>query len=179
MNEHTYLRLVRFNAEAEEIHELLCVPEVYEYLADGVEPPPTIAVDWVDASQDDFYAFGGGLWALQSSRCSNVLGLVRLADYENRSLELTYLLHPSAWGMGYATRMAKTAMSHAFSIGLVRTVWAGADVANNRSVAVMKRLGMTLRRHVDYPAGRGVEYELHASEFDDLACLSIPAWVAE
>ncbi|MEO1202448.1 MAG: GNAT family N-acetyltransferase [Pseudomonadota bacterium] len=176
MNEDTYLRLVRFDAEAEEIHDLLCVPEVYEYLADGIEPPPSIAVDWVNSSLDDFLAFGGGLWALQSSRCAGALGLVGLSDFDSGSLQLTYLLHPSMWGHGYATRMAATAMAYAFDTGLVTSVWAGADVANGRSIAVLERLGMSIRGHVDYPAGPGVEYAVHADGFDASQHRRLPLW---
>lgn len=179
MNTKLYLRLVQFEDEAEEIFELFCVPEVYEYLADGRQPPPSIAGEWVRQSIEDYLLFGGGLWALQAEGCSSLLGLVRLSDLDARSAELTYLLHPGAWGRGYASRMSNAAIGRAFEIGLATTVWAGADVANRRSIAVMERLGMTLRARVHYPAGPGVEYAMTSSESDPRRFEPIPLWTGE
>jgi len=163
------LRAVSPDDEAE-VHRLLCVPEVYQYLADGVEPPPSIASHLLKTAAVDFERHGGGLWVLITSDSPDILGLVRLAregqEDGNRELELTYLLHPSLWGSGYATRMAHTAMQYAFATGLVSAVWAGADVPNTASIAVMRRLGMRFRRNVEYPAGPGVEYVIDKSAFD-------------
>lgn len=167
MNDELYLRLVKFDVEEEEIHELLCVPRIYEYLADGVEPPLAIAQDWIRQSSGDFARFGGGLWALESSRHHEILGLTRLSDFQEGEAQLTYLLHPNAWGQGYATRMAHTVMKLAFDTRVVTSIWAGADVANAASVATMKHLGMSFRRDVKYPAGPGVEYSITAAAFDD------------
>lgn len=149
-----------------EVHQLLCVPKVYEYLADGVEPPPSITSSWIAGAPDDSARYGGGLWALSDSREPGIFGLVRLAGDSNGELELLYILHPSVWGLGYATRMAHTAMNHAFASGLTSVIWAGADVPNQASIAVMHRLGMTFRRDVEYPAGAGVEYLMEISAFD-------------
>ena len=166
MSNDLYLRLVRHEVEEEEIHELLCVPEVYEYLADGVEPPLSISREWVRQSAGDCDRFGGGLWALEHPCNHDILGLTRLSDFDDGELQLTYLLHPSIWGRGYALRMSHTAMQRAFDARRATSVWAGADVANAASVTVMNRLGMCLRRNVEYPAGPGVEYVMTAADFD-------------
>ena len=159
------LRVVTPDDEAE-VHRLLCVPEVYQYLADGVEPARSIASQLVRMAAIDFERHGGGLWVLTAFDHPKILGLVRLAGEGNGELELTYLLHPSLWGSGYATRMAHTAMQYAFATGLVSAVWAGADVPNTASIAVLRRLGMRFRREVEYPAGPGVEYAIEAAAFD-------------
>ena len=95
-----------------------------------------------------------------------ICGLVRLADDAKGELELTYLLHPSIWGYGYATRLAHTAMDRGFGAGVVSAIWAGADEPNAASISVMKRLGMKYRRKVEYPAGVGVEYVMESAAFD-------------
>ncbi|MEM8815033.1 MAG: GNAT family N-acetyltransferase [Pseudomonadota bacterium] len=165
-NRHVkHMRSVNPGDEAE-VHQLLCVPQVYEYLADGVEPPPSIAADWISVAGADAERYGGGLWALTGPREQRVLGLVRLSDYAEGEMELTFLLHPDVWGSGFATRMAHTAMHHAFAFGAVSAIWAGADVPNAGSIAVLRRLGMQLRREVEYPAGSGVEYAMAAAAFD-------------
>ena len=160
-----HLRGIGPDDEAE-VHRLLCVPEVYEYLADGVEPAPSITADWIKTAAGSSVELGGGIWALTFPHERGILGVVRLADDGKDELELTYLLHPDLWGLGYATRMAHTAMNRAFGAGRVAAIWAGADVPNVASVAVMERLGMRFRRRVDYPAGEGVEYAMQAGDFD-------------
>ena len=167
MKHELYLRLASLDVEEEEIHQLLCVPEVYEYLADGAEPPAVITQDWIRSSADDLDRFGGGLWALECPASHAILGLTRISDFCDGEAQLTYLLHPEIWGQGYATRMAHTAMTRAFAARKATSVWAGADVANAASVAVMRNLGMTFRRDVDYPAGPGVEHVISASAFDE------------
>ncbi len=167
MKRELYLRLASLDVEEEEIHELLCVPQVYEYLADGVEPSAAITEDWIRNSADDLDRFGGGLWALECPEDHAILGLARISDFCDGELQLTYLLHPGIRGRGYATRMAHTAMARAFASRKAASIWAGADVANAASVAVMNNLGMTFRRDVKYPAGPGVEYAMSATAFDE------------
>ena len=159
-----HLRRVQPGDEAE-VHRLLCVPEVYEYLADGVEPPLSITSSWIESAPADLAGYGGGLWALTGPHDKRITGLVRLAPDSNGELELTYILHPRIWGQGLATRMAHAAMHHAFDAGGTSAIWAGADVPNTASIAVMKRLGMEFRRDVEYPAGAGVEYVMEATAF--------------
>ena len=176
MNNDFYLRHVSLDVEEEEIHELLCVPEVYEYLADGVEPPLSIAQEWIRGSARDFGEFGGGLWALESSQGCEVLGLTRLSDFDEGEMQLTYLLHPDLWSRGYATRMAYTVMHRVFAARAASSIWAGADVANEASVAVMRKLGMAFRRDVDYPAGPGIEYEMTEAAFTCGRFALLPMW---
>ena len=165
MQDDKLLRSIRAEDEAE-VHRLVCVPDVYEYMFDGEEPPPSITSNWIESAATDSAEYGGGLWALVSARAPRILGVVRLANDEKGELELAYLLHPSIWGLGFATRMAHTAMAHAFGAGLVSAIWAGADEPNVASISVMKRLGMKFRRTVEYPAGVGVEYVMEAAAFD-------------
>ncbi|MEO1297965.1 MAG: GNAT family N-acetyltransferase [Cyanobacteria bacterium J06636_16] len=148
------------------IHQLLCIPKVFEYLADGKEPPPDMASAWISSAAADHANYVGGLWVLVDEANLHIGGVVRLAGDDDGELELIYLLHPSFWGLGFATRMAHTVMKQAFEAGLVATIWAGADAPNKASLAVMKRLGMQFRREVQYPLGTGMEYQIKASEFD-------------
>ena len=149
-----------------EVHQLLCIPQVYRYLTDGAEPPRSLTSDWIAAAVGHSADIGGGIWGLRFSDQRAMLGVVRLADAGRGELELTYLLHPDLWGRGLATRMAHAAMQHAFGTGRVPAIWAGADEPNTASISVMKRLGMMFRRKVKYPAGAGVEYVMEAAAFD-------------
>ena len=160
--------------DAKNIHRLFCVPQVFEYLADGKEPPPSIAAQWITAAEADRVEYGGGLWVIVDRPDLNVAGLVRLAGDGDGALELTYVVHPDWWGRGLATRMAHTAMMHAFRAGLVATIWAGADTPNTASLAVMRRLGMWFWREVQYPLGAGMEYRIEAEAFDPARIEPLP-----
>lgn len=151
--------------EEEEVHRLFVVPEVYAYLTDGVPPSRSLTEDWIRAARAS-REVGGGLWLLRQQTERTLLGLARLYGEEQGALELTYVLNPSAWGRGLATRMAHTVMDIAFSSGKVSSIWAGADTPNAASIAVMHRLGMTFLREVQYPAGSGVEYAIQLEDFD-------------
>jgi ribosomal-protein-alanine N-acetyltransferase len=143
--------------DADEIHALMCVPEVYRYLADGAAPPRSIVEQWIEHSEAQSSASGLGLWLLK--RDATLGGCVLLEmRMEPRSAELTYLLHPQFWGKGLATRMSWAVIQRAFDSDSVDQVLAGADTPNTASLAVMRRLGMTYLRTVQYPAGPGVEY---------------------
>lgn len=156
------------------IHELFCVPEVFEYLADGQEPQPSIASEWIHSAAADAAQSGGGLWVLVNRTDQTVSGVVRLAGDDTEKLELIYLLHPTLWGQGLATRMAHTVMAQAFATGLASTIWAGADAPNTRSIAVMQRLGMQFWREVQYPLGTGMEYQMPVVEFDPARIKLLP-----
>ena len=149
----------------QKVHDLFCIPEVFEYLADGAEPPRSVAKEWAELSQADWEEYGGGLWAIEPVDGGDLIGLARLSGGETGELELTYLLHPGNWKQGLATRMAHTVISQCFDRGKIGMIWAGADEPNTASISVMRNLGMTFRRNVSYPAGRGVEYEISKDNF--------------
>ncbi len=172
-------------ADADALHDLLCVPEVYRYLADGAPPPRAVTEQWLARSAADFESHGVGLWLLRAGQ--DLAGCVLLEVLEDTQAfpgevprpdiggspsgnaqhksqaELTYVLHPDHWGKGLATRMAWTVMQQAFENGLAAVI-AGADGPNTASLAVMKRLGMRFYRTVQYPAGEGTEYILRNSD---------------
>lgn len=150
--------------DLERLHALFCVPEVFRYLADGAPPPRSVAEAWIAGSEKDRAGDGPGLWLLENGE-RELAGCVRLELLEDgRSAELTYLLHPQYWGQGLATRMSWTVMQRAFGSGRVDAVVAGTDEPNTASVAVLRRLGMTFRRAVQYPAGPGVEYACRSGD---------------
>jgi len=149
-----------------EVHTLFCIPEVYEFLADGSPPPESVTWSWVAESESAWSAFGGGLWALRSERRSEgLLGIVRLGSFARGSAELTYVLHPKVWGQGWAQRMSHTLMDTCFRRGVIDQIWAGTDLPNTRSIQVMKRLGMAFRSKVTYPAGEGLEYVIFRDHY--------------
>lgn len=156
-------------ADADALHRLFCLPDVYRYLADGAPPPRSATESWLTASATDFASRGWGLWLLCDDS-HGIAGCVRLSTpasedwIDDATAELTYVVHPDRWGSGLATRMSETVIAQVFATGRVRRIIAGADGPNHASVAVMKRLGMRFARTATYPLGEGVEYVLHRAD---------------
>ena len=137
---------------------LLGVPEVYRYLTDGVALPRWRVEQWIKLAHERVAAHGMGLWMLESTKGVLAGGVELKMESQPCSAELTYLLHPQFWGQGLATCMSWTVMQRAFEAGYVDQIVAGADEPNTASVRVMRRLGMTFLRTVQYPLRPGVEY---------------------
>lgn len=119
---------------------------------------------------------GWGLWAVEVPGHAGFIGFVglnapRFEAHFTPCVEVGWRLARSAWGHGYATEAARSALGFAFGeLGLDEVV-SFTSVGNERSRAVMMRLGMThdpaddfdhprlpegdrLRRHVLYRIGR-------------------------
>lgn len=161
------------DADAPALHELFAIPEVYRWLADGVPPPRRVLDDWIARSDADFATHGVGLWLLQDG-AESLDGCVLLQVTGPAAAELIYALHPRRWRRGLATRMGWTVMQAALAGGRIDEIVAGADEPNVASIAVMRRLGMTYSRAVEYPLGPGVEYRLRRG---DAAPVPLPALI--
>lgn len=141
------------------VHALASLPAVNRWLFDGAAPARATIAERVASGMASFEVSGVGLWVLVDDARS-VGGCVQLSPEAGaRSAELSYLLAPSLWGRGLATRMAWTAMAQAFCQPGIDTVFAGVDRPNTASLMVLRRLGMRYRRAVRYPLGPGDEYE--------------------
>lgn len=146
--------------DIDELHALMCHPQVSRYLLDGKAPRRHIIAQWIETEQGEPADSGFGLWILCNTTDTPALaGCVRLVPYQQPgAAELVYALHPQYWGQGLATRMAWSIIQQALQGGYFTHVVAGADRPNTASFAVMDRLGMRFLRNVDYPLGPGREY---------------------
>lgn len=157
--------------DVDALYALLCVPEVFRYLMDGVPPPRWRAQKWIELNSIASASCGLGLWMLDGDG-EQLAGCVSLEAHSlPRTAELMYLLHPEYWGQGLATRMSCTVIESVFRKRLLDQIVAGADEPNQASVAVMSRLGMKYLRSVRYPLGPGVEYVLR---HDDAKPIPLP-----
>lgn len=150
--------------DAGPFHAFLGQPDVYHYLADGVPPSQEVAEQWIETSDSSAAAEGLGLWILTEDDRS-IAGCVRLEETDQGDMaEITWALDPELWGRGLATCMSWTVIVHSLAIGRIVRIIAGADEPNLASIAVMRRLGMSFLREVEYPCGRGFEYELRRGD---------------
>jgi ribosomal-protein-alanine N-acetyltransferase len=75
-------------------------------------------------------------------------GLNYVREFEQT--EVLWALHPDAWGHGYATEVARAALDYGFNTLGLNLIFAITLPDNHASQAVMKRLGLTYRRRVEY-----------------------------
>ncbi len=61
--------------------------------------------------------------------------------------ELGYILHPAAWGNGYATEAAAALLDFGFGDAGLHRIYARCDARNAASAGVMRRLGMRQEAH--------------------------------
>jgi ribosomal-protein-alanine N-acetyltransferase len=72
--------------------------------------------------------------------------------------EVLWALHPDAWGKGYATEVARAALAYGFDTLGMNLIFAITLPDNVASQAVIKRLGLTYRRRVDYRGFRDIDW---------------------
>ncbi|NEP17840.1 MAG: GNAT family N-acetyltransferase [Leptolyngbya sp. SIO4C1] len=93
---------------------------------------------------------GLGAWAVVEKAIDHVIGTVLLIPLPQVSqqpsglIEIGWHFRPASWGYGYATEAAQQIIQHAFETVKLSEIYAVALPGNLRSIAVMKRLGMTL-----------------------------------
>jgi RimJ/RimL family protein N-acetyltransferase len=71
-------------------------------------------------------------------------------------VEVGWRFHPSAWGRGYATEAAEAAIAVARDALALERLIALIDPGNVRSIAVARRLGMTVEQTLPHPQRPGV-----------------------
>ena len=143
----------------------------------------------LDRQESDAFAYrnaallevnGWGLWAVEVVESGEFVGFVGLNQPQwtaafTPCTEVGWRLARSAWGKGYATEAARAALAVAFGpLGLDEVV-SFTTVANDRSRAVMERLGMSRDPAEDFdhpklgpdsPVRRHVLYRLRADRFE-------------
>jgi RimJ/RimL family protein N-acetyltransferase len=91
---------------------------------------------------------GFGLWAVERAEDGALLGMagrnpVPPDIITGEGLEIGWRLARHAWGHGCATEAGRAAVA--------QSVWSFTSVGNERSQAVMRRLGLSFVRYFDHP----------------------------
>ena len=99
-----------------------------------------------DRCQAELEERGWGVWVIEQRDSGKFIGITGLnpvhgMPFGDRVEVLWRLLQP-AWGQGFATDAAQTALHYAFTVLDMDEIVAFATVGNRRSIAVMERLGM-------------------------------------
>lgn len=149
-------------------------PEVMRYFPAPLSRAESDA--FADRIASAFEPGGWGLWALEERSSGRFLGFTGLARpgfdaHFTPAVEIGWRLSRDAWGHGYATEAARAAAAFAFGELRLGELVSFTAEGNERSRAVMRRLGMRHDPADDYdhpalPAGhplrRHVLYRLSA-----------------
>jgi RimJ/RimL family protein N-acetyltransferase len=135
--------------DVDALHELWTAPEVRQYLWDDIVITREVAAQVVNSHIASAASHGIGFWAIHappplSPDGAPVAGFCgfRFID-DGPEIELLYGLHGEHWGTGLATHASLAAIRYLWRSTAFPHVYARTDPPNERSVAVMRRLGMT------------------------------------
>jgi RimJ/RimL family protein N-acetyltransferase len=153
---------------------------VMEYFRSSLSHADSDAM--VDRVQKHFSQHGFGLWAIEVPGIAPFIGFAgltwaRFSAHFTPCVEVGWRLAFEHWGHGYATEAAGLALGYGFGTLALPEVVSFASATNQRSRAVMERLGMCrdpaedfdypgipeghpLRRHVLYRLGSGSYFGL-------------------
>lgn len=131
-------------AETDALHQLCTDPDVRRYLFDDQVIPRTQAVEIIQTSLQLFDSKGYGLWSVRLLPGGSWIGMGGFWHFhEPPQLELIYAIHPSRWGGGLATELARALIRYGFEeLGFDR-IQASTDSPNKASCRVMEKAGMT------------------------------------
>ncbi len=132
-------------------------PDVWRY-DPGYPPSRAQRQSWLLYRIQELRVQGIGCFALELKASQELIGCCGLEFVLHRDergntpeVEIYYRLGRDYWGHGYATEAAQEVLRHAFEdLGLQRVI-AHAASANTASLAVMRRLGMTVQPHPSSP----------------------------
>jgi len=110
----------------------------------------------VDRVRAAIEARGWGSWAVERREDGALLGFTGLTAVRDElpiapAIELGWRMAVHAWGAGYATEAARAAVRFAFETLELPEVVAYTTLTNQRSMAVMRRLGMAEGGTFDHP----------------------------
>ena len=136
-------------ADAESYAAMRYHPEVARWLPpDPVDPAEVVratierfAAGW----QQRRYAPWG---VFRDGRLIGHGGLNYVREFDRT--EVLWALHPETWGKGYATEVGRAALGYGFDTLALGLIFAITLPDYHASQAVMRRLGLTYRRRVEY-----------------------------
>jgi RimJ/RimL family protein N-acetyltransferase len=149
-------------------------PEVMTWFPATLEP--SVSDAWFDRMNAALDRDGFGLWAVERREDGAWLGMTGLAapTFEaafTPCIEIGWRYPTIAWGQGYATEAARVVVDHGFGTLGLAEILSWTTAGNERSRAVMERLGMTRdpaedwdhpRLEAGHPLRRHVLYRLRA-----------------
>jgi len=126
--------------------ELCADPEVMRYIGSGMPVSRSEAWRGMATILGHWELRGYGLWAVEEKSSCRLIGRVGCWYPEGwPDFEIGWMLRRSAWGQGFALEAARASVRYAFEVLNRPQIVSLIAPENQRSIAVAKRLGETLR----------------------------------
>ncbi|MDH5373804.1 MAG: GNAT family N-acetyltransferase [Acidimicrobiia bacterium] len=143
---------------------------------------------FIERVEEGFGIWGFGLWAIEVPGVRDFIGFTGLWPpgfdaHFTPAIEIGWRLNQDSWGKGYATEAARAALAFGFERAKLDEIVSFTIPANQPSIAVMERLGMTHdpaddfdhpRPAADSPLRRHVLYRMSAERWQGLRTTAQP-----
>jgi RimJ/RimL family protein N-acetyltransferase len=125
-------------------------PEVMRFLEQGAPLDRAAAFRSMALHLGHWQLRGYGQWALENRATGQFVGRAGLWQPEGwPGLEVGWVLHPDAWGQGYATEAGRAAIEYAFGVLGAEYIISLIRPGNTGSIKVAERLGESYQRDVE------------------------------
>lgn len=147
-------------SDGDDLYAYIGDPAVVEFMR-----PDTRTREQIEGAILDFQnAFAdktGIRWAIVTTDTDRIIGdLGFRLDALNLSARVGYRLAPSHWGRGIASRAAGVVVRYGFETLALNRIEAGVNVANERSIRVLEKLGFQREGRLrQYRLARGAFYD--------------------
>jgi ribosomal-protein-alanine N-acetyltransferase len=168
--------LIREVCEEDEngMFELDSDPEVHKYL--GNKPITTMeeARAIIQFLRRQYHENGIGRWAVIEKGSNNFIGWTGLKliteEINNHCnyYDMGYRFIQKYWGRGYATETARATLNYGFNTLKVNEIFAIANIKNEASNNILKKVGLQLIQTFDYKSEEHNWYKITKQEWKTL-----------
>jgi RimJ/RimL family protein N-acetyltransferase len=125
------------------LHAIWTQPDMRRFLWDDIIISRDRAADEVKRGLENAARYGIGYWIIEPHKERDLLGFCgfRLIHH-GPEIEMMYGLERAYWGKGLATEASRAVLAWLWTSTSHKRVFARTDPPNQRSIAVMQRLGM-------------------------------------
>ena len=129
--------------DIDRLHRLWAEENMRRFLWDDIIISRDRAAAEVERGLENAARYGIGYWIIETLKEDDLLGFCgfRLID-QGPDIELMYGLEPAYWGRGLATEASRAILAWLWTSTSYQRVFARTDPPNQKSIAVMQRLGM-------------------------------------
>jgi RimJ/RimL family protein N-acetyltransferase len=147
-------------------------PEVTRYLGGGGAWDRGRSWRHLAFLQGHWQLAGCGMWALERKETGTFLGMVGFAAPEGwPGFELAWTLARHAWGCGYATEGARTALDYAFTVLNQSRIISLIHPENHASIRVAERIGESLEDRTEMLGQKRLLYGIEVRNRTPSGCL--------
>ena len=131
----------------EYIHELHSRPEVDQYNTLGIPKDLKETKDFLATIIDEWNMEEQSVyeWSVFIKGSDEFIGIAGMRSAKNRFMrgEIFYNILPEHWGQGYGTEIGRWLLRFGFEDLSLHRIEAGVATENQRSISLLKKLGMT------------------------------------